>query len=36
LSALATAVDAFDGDQFSACGHLLKRPRKRDNRRTPV
>jgi hypothetical protein len=28
LSALATAVDAFDGDQFSARGHFLRCPGK--------
>jgi hypothetical protein len=27
LRALATAIDAFDGDEFSGSGHLLLRPR---------
>jgi hypothetical protein len=33
LRALATAIDAFDGDQFSAGGHFLGRPgnQKRSN-----
>jgi hypothetical protein len=26
LSTLAAAVDTFDGDQFSAGGHVLARP----------